>query len=99
MRKCPRCHSEMKEDCYIKDTAQPISDFVIIEKNENLKKKEHSLKFNNTMLNTSYEAFQFGHVVFLWPKSLHTEHLFFLVGNDSPTPRHLLYVLFPNLLG
>ena len=34
----------MKEDCYIKDTAQPISDFTIIEKNENLKKKEYALK-------------------------------------------------------
>ena len=43
MRKCPRCHKEMKEDCYIKDTAQPISDFTIIEKNENLKKKEYAL--------------------------------------------------------
>lgn len=44
MRKCPRCHKEMKEDCYIKDTAQPISNFTIIEKNENLKKKEYALK-------------------------------------------------------
>ena len=51
------------------------------------------------MLNTSYEAFQFGHVVFLWPKSLHIEHLFFLVENDSPTPRCLLYVIFLGLLG
>ena len=44
MRKCPRCHDEMKENCYIKDTAQPISDFTLIEKNENLKEKEYSLK-------------------------------------------------------
>ena len=51
------------------------------------------------MLNTSYEAFQFGHVVFLWPKSLHIEHLFFLVENDSPIPRRLLYVLLSGLLG
>ncbi|KAG5630425.1 hypothetical protein H5410_002142 [Solanum commersonii] len=57
-------------------------------------KKEHSLKFNNT-----YRAFRFGHVVLLWPKSLHTEHLFFLVGNDSPTPCCLLYLLLPSLLG
>ena len=51
------------------------------------------------MLNTSYEAFRFGNVVFLWPKFLHTEYLFFLIGNDSPTPRRLLYVLLPGLPG
>ena len=44
MRKCPRCHDEMKENCYIKDTAQPISDFTLIEKNENLKKKNILLR-------------------------------------------------------
>ncbi|MBS5113562.1 MAG: hypothetical protein KHZ15_12890 [Coprobacillus cateniformis] len=44
MRKCPRCHKEMKEDCYVKDTAQAISDFVVVEKKEDLKKKEFPLK-------------------------------------------------------
>ncbi len=44
MRKCTRCHDEMKENCYIQDSAQPISDLTLIEKNENLKKKEYSLK-------------------------------------------------------
>lgn len=39
MRKCPRCHKEMKEDCYVKDTAQAISDFVVVEKKEDLKKR------------------------------------------------------------
>ncbi len=34
----------MKEDCYVKDEAQPISDFTIVEKNEDLKKKERPLK-------------------------------------------------------
>ncbi|KXU52092.1 hypothetical protein [Longibaculum muris] len=34
----------MKEDCYVKDTAQAISDFVVVEKKEDLKKKEFPLK-------------------------------------------------------
>ncbi len=44
VRKCPRCHKEMKEDCYLKDEAQPISDYTIIEKDEDYKKKNHPLK-------------------------------------------------------
>lgn len=44
MRKCPRCHKEMKEECYLKDTAQAISDYTIVDKDENLKKTEYPLK-------------------------------------------------------
>ncbi len=44
MRKCPRCHKEMKEDCYLKDNAKQISDFQIIEKDDDFKKKTYSLK-------------------------------------------------------
>lgn len=44
MRKCPRCHKEMKEDCYIKDEAQAVSDYLIIEKDEDLKKQSYPLK-------------------------------------------------------
>ncbi|MEG0365597.1 MAG: hypothetical protein RR585_02085 [Coprobacillus sp.] len=44
MRKCPRCHKEMKEDCYIKDNAQPISDYELIEKDDNFKKSKYPIK-------------------------------------------------------
>lgn len=44
MKKCPRCHHEMAEDCYLSDTALPISDFIVIEKDENLKKKQHPVR-------------------------------------------------------
>lgn len=44
MRKCPRCHQEMIENCYLNDKAQPISDFVVIEKDQDFKKKEYPIK-------------------------------------------------------
>lgn len=44
MKKCPRCHQEMAENCYLNDSAQPISDLIIIEKDENLKKKQYPVK-------------------------------------------------------
>jgi predicted Zn-ribbon and HTH transcriptional regulator len=44
MKKCPRCHHEMSEDCYLIDSAQPISDFTVIVKDENLKKKQYPIK-------------------------------------------------------
>ena len=44
MRKCPRCHKEMTEECYLQDSAQPISDYVVVQKNEDLKKIEYPLK-------------------------------------------------------
>ena len=44
MRKCLRFHKEMKEDCYLKDEAQAISDYTIVEKDENFKKINHPLK-------------------------------------------------------
>lgn len=44
MRKCPRCHKEMKENCYLKDNAQPISDYEVIEKDDDLKKCKYPLK-------------------------------------------------------
>lgn len=44
MKKCPRCHHEMAEDCYLSDTALPISDFIVIEKDENLRKKQHPVR-------------------------------------------------------
>lgn len=44
MRKCPRCHKEMKENCYLKDQAPAISAFALIEKKEDYKKIEYPLK-------------------------------------------------------
>lgn len=44
MRKCPRCHKEMKEDCYLKDSSQVLSDYTVVEKDENFKKTEYLLK-------------------------------------------------------
>jgi len=44
MKKCPRCHQEMSEDCYLNDSAQPISDFTVIVKDEDLKKKQYPVK-------------------------------------------------------
>lgn len=44
MKKCPRCHHEMAEDCYLSDTAQPVSNYIVIEKDENFKKQEHTVK-------------------------------------------------------
>lgn len=44
MRKCPRCHHEMVEDCYLHDLAQPITNFIIIEKDKDLKKTQYPVK-------------------------------------------------------
>lgn len=44
MRKCPRCHNDMIENCYLEDSAQPIYDYHIIEKDSNYKKKSYPLK-------------------------------------------------------
>lgn len=44
MRKCPRCHKEMKENCYVKDNAQTISDYEIVDKGDDFKKKNYPLK-------------------------------------------------------
>lgn len=44
MRKCPRCHKEMKENCYLKDGAQTLYDYQVVEKDSNYKKKSYPLK-------------------------------------------------------
>ena len=44
MRKCPRCHQEMVDDCYLHDLAQPMTNYVLIEKDEDLKKTQYPLK-------------------------------------------------------
>lgn len=44
LRKCPYCHQEMKDDCYIRDKATLLNDYVVIEKDENYKKTEHVIK-------------------------------------------------------
>ena len=35
LRKCPYCHQEMEKDCYLKDQGTVLSDFIVIEKDEN----------------------------------------------------------------
>ncbi len=40
--KCPICHQEMSMDCYLHDKAQTLSDFIVIEKDDNLKKNSVS---------------------------------------------------------
>lgn len=42
--KCPRCHKIMKENCYLKDSAQDLTDLMVIEKTDDLKKIEYPLK-------------------------------------------------------
>lgn len=44
IRKCPYCHIEMTDDCYVRDKATALNDFVIIEKDNNYKKIEHVIK-------------------------------------------------------
>lgn len=44
MRQCPKCQHEMVEDCYLHDTAQPMTQFIVIEKDENFKKTKYPLK-------------------------------------------------------
>lgn len=44
LRKCPYCHQEMENDCYLKDKGATLSDFVVIEKDSNYKKIEHIIK-------------------------------------------------------
>ncbi|MEE0967673.1 MAG: hypothetical protein U0L85_11600 [Bacilli bacterium] len=44
LRKCPYCHQEMEKDCYLKDQGTVLSDFIVIEKDENYKKTEHVVK-------------------------------------------------------
>ena len=44
MRKCPRCHHEMQEDCYLEDKAEPIYDYHVIEKKSDYKKVSYPLK-------------------------------------------------------
>ncbi len=44
LRKCPYCHQEMKNDCYLKDNASTLSDYVIIEKDDDFKKTQHIVK-------------------------------------------------------
>lgn len=34
----------MKEDCYLKDSSQVLSDYTVVEKDENFKKTEYLLK-------------------------------------------------------
>ena len=41
---CPKCNGEMNMDCYIQDSAKSISNLVLIEKDNNLKKKTHLVK-------------------------------------------------------
>ncbi len=44
MRKCLRCNTIMREDGYMEDQGVQISDFVIVEKGEDLKKTKHPIK-------------------------------------------------------
>ena len=44
LRKCPYCNQEMEKDCYLKDQGTVLSDFIVIEKDENYKKTEHVVK-------------------------------------------------------
>lgn len=44
MKKCPKCQSEMIEDCYLNDSAQTLSHFVVVQKDEDLKKKRYPVK-------------------------------------------------------
>lgn len=44
MKECPKCNHEMIEDCYLNDIGQPISHLVVVEKDENLKKKQYPIK-------------------------------------------------------
>lgn len=44
LRKCPYCHQEMKNDCYLKDNASTLSDYVVIEKDYDFKKTQHIVK-------------------------------------------------------
>lgn len=41
MKICPICQNNMIEDCYIKDKANTLSDYELIEKNPNTYKKTH----------------------------------------------------------
>lgn len=42
--KCPVCHQEMSMDCYLHDKAQTLSDFIVIEKDDNLKKTQYPVQ-------------------------------------------------------
>lgn len=42
--KCPRCEKIMKENCYLRDSAQQLSDLIVVEKTEDLKKIQYPLK-------------------------------------------------------
>lgn len=41
---CPKCHHEMSENCYLVDKAQSLSDFIVIEKDHNLKKTQYPIQ-------------------------------------------------------
>jgi hypothetical protein len=41
---CPKCQQLMKEDCYLKDSAQALTDLNVVEKTDDLKKIEYPLK-------------------------------------------------------
>ena len=44
MNKCPKCGAVMVEDCYIEDAAKNISNLIIVEKDNNLKKTKYPIK-------------------------------------------------------
>ena len=42
--KCPKCGAVMSDNCYVEDAAKKISDLIIIEKDNNLKKTKYPIK-------------------------------------------------------
>lgn len=44
MKLCPICKTQMKEDCYLENLSQTLNDYVVVEKDEHLKKIKHPLK-------------------------------------------------------
>ena len=44
MKKCPKCGAIMVEDCYIEDSAKLISNLIVVEKDNNLKKTKYPIK-------------------------------------------------------
>ena len=44
MNKCPKCGAVMSKDCYIEDAAKTISNLIVVEKDNNLKKTKYPIK-------------------------------------------------------
>ncbi len=44
MKKCPKCGAVMVEECYVEDAAKTISNLIVVEKDNNLKKTKYPIK-------------------------------------------------------